>query len=126
MPSRLKDVVEAKEGALLSEWMKLQVQTLGSLRDRISESELRTNLHDFVLALKQGLASGSTHDIDATPWTSMRDMLSNLSRQRATQGFSPTETAMFVFSFKPVIFTELRKTYEKDPGVAADEILIAT
>jgi rsbT co-antagonist protein RsbR len=126
MPSRLKDVVEEKEGTLLSEWMKFQLQTLGALKDRISESELRTNLHDFVLALKQGLASGSTHSIEAAPWTSLRDMLSNLSRQRATQGFTPAETAMFVFSFKPVIFNELRKTYEKDPAVAADEILNAT
>src|SRR6185369_12545331 len=47
-------------------------------------------------------------------------------RQRASQGFSPAETAMFVFSFKPVIFNELRKIYEKDPAVAADEILNAT
>jgi len=125
MPSRLKDVVEEKEGTLLSEWMKVQLQTLGTYKDRISESELRTNLHDFVLALKQGLG-GSTQNIEAASWTSLRDMLSNLSRQRASQGFSPAETAMFVFSFKPVIFNELRKIYEKDPAVAADEILNAT
>ena len=126
MPSRIKDVVQDKEGALLSDWMKRQTQALGGLKDRISESELRTNLHDFVLALKQGLASGSVHDVDAAPWTSLRDMLSNLSRQRANQGFTPAETAMFVFSFKPAIFNEIRKTYEKDPAVAADEILNAT
>jgi len=125
MPSRLKDVVEEKEGTLLSEWMKVQLQTLGAYKDRISESELRTNLHDFVLALKQGLG-GSTQNLEAASWTSLRDMLSNLSRQRATQGFSPAETAMFVFSFKPVIFNELRKIYEKDPAVAAEEILSAT
>jgi rsbT co-antagonist protein RsbR len=126
MPNRIQDVVEKNEGALLTDWMKSQLQNLGALKDRISESELRTNLHDFVLALKQGLASGSTQSIDGAPWTSLRDMLSNLSRQRATQGFTPAETAMFVFSFKPVLFNELRRTYEKDPAVAADEILNAT
>jgi rsbT co-antagonist protein RsbR len=126
MPSRIKDVVEEKEGALLSDWLKLQLQTIGGLKDRISESELRTNLHDFVLALKQALAKGSITNIEAAPWTSLRDMLSNLSRQRAAQGFTPAETAMFVFSFKPIIFNELRKTYDKDPATAANEILNAT
>jgi len=126
MLSRIKDVVEEKEGALLSDWMRVQLQAIGGLKDRISESELRTNLHDFVLALKQGLASGSTTNIEAAPWTSLRNMLSNLSSQRAAQGFTPAETAMFVFSFKPIIFTELRKTYDKDPAAAADEILNAT
>ena len=126
MPSRLSKIVEQQEGPLLSDWMTLQSQFLGLRKDRISESELRTNLHDFVLALKRGLANGKIDDFDDAAWSSMRDVLTNFSRQRATQGFTPAETAMFVFSFKPVLFNELRQAYNTDPAALAEEILAST
>jgi rsbT co-antagonist protein RsbR len=126
MASRLAEIVQQREGALLSEWMSLQSKFLGSQRERISDSELRTNLHDFVLALKQGLASGKVSDLDGAAWASMREVLTGLSRQRASQGFTPAETAMFVFSFKPALFNELRQTYKNDPASVAEEILVAT
>jgi rsbT co-antagonist protein RsbR len=125
MQSRLAQIIEQNEDALLAAWMKSQ-SALNSQKGRISNAELRTNLHDFVLALKQGLASGKTDEIDGGAWSSMRDVLTNLSRQRATQGFSPGETAMFVFSFKPALFEELRKSYKDDPAGLADEIVTAT
>lgn len=126
MPSRLSKIVEQQEGPLLSDWMTLQSQFLGLLKGRISESELRTNLHDFVLALKRGLANGKIDDFNDAAWSSMRDVLTNLSRQRATQGFTPAETAMFVFSFKPVLFNELRQAYNADPAALAEEILASS
>jgi len=126
MPSRLSKIVEQQEGPLLSDWMTLQSQFPGSLKGRISESELRTNLHDFVLALKRGLANGKIDDFNDAAWSSMRDVLTNLSRQRATQGFTPAETAMFVFSFKPVLFNELRQAYKADPAALAEEILASS
>jgi rsbT co-antagonist protein RsbR len=124
MPSRLAHIIEEREDEVLSNWMASQL-ALSSQKGRISEAELRTNLHDFVLAIKQGLASGNNH-IEHGPWSSMRDVLTNLSRQRATQGFTPGETAMFVFSFKPILFNELRSAYKEDPTALAEEIVVAT
>src|SRR5688500_13928737 len=126
MPSRLAEIIEQNEDRLLSAWLTSQSQALRPQKVRISESELRTTLHDFVMALKQGLAGGSTQNIDGVAWSSMRDVLANLSRQRAAQGSSPTETAMFVFSLKPVLFRNLRDAYKNDPAGLADEILTAT
>ena len=126
MPSRLAEIIEQNEDRLLSDWLTSQSQALRPQKVRISESELRTTLHDFVMALKQGLAGGSTQNIDGAAWSSMRDLLANLSRQGAAQGSSPTETAMFVFSLKPVLFSKLRDAYKNDPAGLANEILTAT
>ena len=38
----------------------------------------------------------------------MRDILAGISRSRARQGFTPTETATFVFSLKQPLFAKLR------------------
>lgn len=125
MPSRLEQIVEHKEDTLLSDWMSLQSRVLGSQKHGISDSALQTNLHDFVLALKRGLATGE-EDIEGPGWSSMRDVLTNLSRQRATQGFTPAQTAMFVFSFKTVLFNRLREAYKDDPAALAEEIVTST
>ena len=54
------------------------------------------------------------------------DFLGGLSRSRARQGFSPTETATFIFSFKQPLFEKLRKELESDPEELADEIWTAS
>jgi rsbT co-antagonist protein RsbR len=53
-------------------------------------------------------------------------MLANLSRQRAIRGFSPSETATFVFSFKSALFKQLRQAFRDDAQALADETWIAT
>jgi rsbT co-antagonist protein RsbR len=126
MPSRLAQLVEEKESALFTRWIATQSQALGPLKDRVSESELRTTVHDFLLAFRQGLASGQYRNLDGAEWSAVRDVLTNLSRERATKGFTPTETATFVFSLKPVLFDELRSRYGNEPATLADEILTAS
>jgi rsbT co-antagonist protein RsbR len=44
----------------------------------------------------------------------MREVLEDFSRARATQGFSPTETAVFVFSLKEPLFDMLRRELGAD------------
>jgi rsbT co-antagonist protein RsbR len=56
----------------------------------------------------------------------VRDFLGGLSRSRAAQGFTPAQTAMFVFSLKQPIFTRLRKESGKDADALANEVWGAT
>ena len=122
--SRLAEIIEQHESELLSSWKHLQ--GMGDRRDRITASELGVNSHDFVIALRQGLSSGSVEDLESPAWANLREMLGDLSRQRATQGFSPLETATFVFSFKQPLFECLRRVYGSDAQALADDIWTAT
>jgi rsbT co-antagonist protein RsbR len=56
----------------------------------------------------------------------VRDLLSELSRSRALLGFSPTETATFVFSFKRPLFDELQQRFGDDGGSLSDALWLAT
>ncbi|HEY7338319.1 MAG TPA: STAS domain-containing protein [Bryobacteraceae bacterium] len=123
---RLAQIVGHSEGPLLADWMETQLRSLASARDRISESELRVNSHDFVLGLQRSLSAGGTSDIATPAWAGLREMLANLSRQRAIRGFSPSETATFVFSFKSALFKQLRQAFRDDAQALADETWIAT
>ena len=53
-------------------------------------------------------------------------MLAGLSQSRARQGFTPSQTASFVFSLKRPLFAHLKRDYAKEPEVLADETWVAT
>ena len=53
-------------------------------------------------------------------------MLTDLSRSRGVQGFSPSETATFIFSLKKPLFARLRREVGKDPDVLAEVTWAAT
>jgi rsbT co-antagonist protein RsbR len=53
-------------------------------------------------------------------------MLGDLSRSRAVQGFTPSETATFVFSLKQPLFDVLRQELEGQPATLMDEFWAAS
>jgi rsbT co-antagonist protein RsbR len=115
----LSSLVSKHEAALLAGWMRSQTDA-GSLRSgQIKEDELtdqsRRFLSEFVKALKSGQV-----DITGPAWSAARDLLSEISRSRALLGFTPSETATFVFSVKEPLFTLLRDEVKGNAQQLAD------
>lgn len=124
--TRLPEIIARHEKDLLSEWIRLQNEFLAARRDRVSEPQLRTNSHDFLKALTEALAQNAGPELGSAVWSTMRDLLTEVARQRAAQGFSPTETSIFVFSFKQPLFARLGLEYSDNPKGLADEVWRST
>jgi rsbT co-antagonist protein RsbR len=56
----------------------------------------------------------------------MRELLDDISRDRAVQGYSPSETANFVFALKEPLFELLRQDLASDAGLLAKETWVAS
>lgn len=105
----IADLVGNSEQAILSEWLDLQKQA-GILRTgRTTEAELTSQSRNFLHLLREGLAKGGSGVSDAA-YGAAREMLAEMSRSRALQGFSPSETATFIFSLKRPLFNALNKS----------------
>ena len=113
----LSEILARHENELLTEWLRLQKESVGVGRERVPESQLRSLSHDFLVALRDALRQGEGSDLSKPQWARMRELLGDLSRQRAVQGFSASETATFVFSFKQALFDRLRQEYGTNPEV---------
>jgi rsbT co-antagonist protein RsbR len=124
--SHLPEIIARQEEELLSEWMRRQTEFFASRRDRVSEAQLRANSQDFLRILTDALSQGAGRDFARPEWSSLRELLGEISRQRASQGFSPTETATFVFSLKQPLFARLLAEYANDKQGLEDEIWTAT
>jgi rsbT co-antagonist protein RsbR len=115
----------ANEQEVLSEWIQLQLASTTLRSDLMSERELREQSREFISLLRPALASGSFSNT-AEPWRPVRDFIANLTRSRAHQGFSPSETATFMLSLKQPLFARLRRELERDPGALADALWVTT
>ncbi|HEY7532506.1 MAG TPA: STAS domain-containing protein, partial [Nitrospiraceae bacterium] len=63
----------------------------------------------------------------ATPgWKPVKDMLGELSRKRAIQGFTPSETATFVFSLKQPLFDMVQQRNGQDVKALAEDLWVLT
>ena len=104
----LSDLITKHEAELLISWMRNQLEA-GSLRSgQIKEDELRDQSRRFLREFTDALKSGDVDDVAGQAWSATRDLLSSFSCSRAQQGFTPSETATFIFSMKEPVFTLLR------------------
>ena len=122
----IPELLAGREGPLLDAWMQEQLSATSMRRDLVSEAELRQQSAEFLQRFRTAAQTGSLDDTRAPEWAEVRDQLTTLSRARARQGFSPTETASFVFSLKQPLFEALRAQLQKDPDALVTEILRAT
>src|SRR5262249_24041763 len=84
--------------------------------------ELREQSQQFLRALGEAVQHGSLTDIQAPAWAAVRELLEHICNSRATQGFTTSETATFVFSLKQPLFAQLRLAHGRDVDGLADDI----
>jgi rsbT co-antagonist protein RsbR len=124
--SRILGLLEKHEPSLLAAWLESQLAS-GSVRvGQIKERELEAQSQRFLRALIGGIKSGQTDDLMTEGWTPTRELLGDLSRARALQGFTPSETAIFVFSLKEPLFALLREDVKGSAQQLGEEIWTAT
>ena len=115
----LASMIEQRREAILAEWLR---EMSGATRrsDLLKESELQAQCSQFLDSLAR--ASGTGTNAQAAAYEPVREILADISHSRAQKGFTPRETAMFVFSIKRPLFSAIRDAYGKDPGVMAEQM----
>jgi rsbT co-antagonist protein RsbR len=108
------EVLREGQPELVERWVAAQLAGPGARTDLLSEGELRVESERFLQTLAQVVATAPGADVSAPEWAPVRDLLVGLSRSRATQGFTPTETATFVFSLKQPLSEALQARHGDD------------
>jgi len=118
----LRETIEKDEAGILERWIDKQLAAPSFRSDRISKTELAEHSRRFLSSLRQSLGSG-TPDVQSPAWANVRQILEDISVSRAQQGFSPSETALFIFSLKETLFEQLNSELTKDPTALAAAII---
>jgi rsbT co-antagonist protein RsbR len=118
---RFADLLARHADQVVKRWTEI---VSGSLRGRQSQVELDRQVRELYDALSNGLregAAGRGLDVQSDAGGEVRAVLSELSRTRARQGFTATETAVSVFALKDGIRVALA---EDDEGLSLDEYIM--
>ena len=106
--SKVAQLLRKHERDVLQQWLSYQISATTMRADLIKESDLREQSRRFLQLFTEVVQRNGDGE-NAGSWKSVKDMLSEVSRTRVAQGFSPSETATFVFSLKQPIFDMLRR-----------------
>lgn len=118
----LHDIVGTRRDSLLEAWMASLKRSLGD--GRLADRELHQQTRDLLDLTAAALPGGT--DIRASHWAEARQFLEDLSRSRAVQGFTSTETATFVLSLKQPLFAAIRDALAEDAAALATTTWAAT
>jgi rsbT co-antagonist protein RsbR len=121
MGALLKD----DEVSILREWVGLQLAD-NTRRELLSEAEVGEQSRAFLASLSRAWQTSYDAAMTGAHWDDVRASLSDLSRNRAHAGFSPSETATFVFSLKEALFKALRRTHPGNAERLNQETLLAS
>jgi rsbT co-antagonist protein RsbR len=124
--SKLAEIVQNETRELLADWIEQQCAANTLRRDLMNERELREQSQQFLRTFSEAVQHGTLTDIMGPAWATVRELLEHISSSRATQGFSASETATFVFSLKQPLFARLRRAHGRDANGLADDIWQAT
>jgi rsbT co-antagonist protein RsbR len=115
MTNAIAHLVGADPAGLLDAWVDVQRSSAGVRSDLLPERELREQCRQFLDGVREAIVAGAPPSIDDPRWSEVRALLTEISRARVLKGFSPRETATFVFSLKQPLFTRARAIFAQEP-----------
>jgi len=121
----IANLLVSQRNEIFQEWMHQQLSSEAMRADLISEADLRTESDRFLEVISRAVQSGNFNDIRAPEYKPVLEMLERFSRSRGLQGFTPSETATFVFSFKQPLFNALRNSGNSEPAEQFENVWAA-
>lgn len=96
---RVGDLVRGEDRNILRRWVDAATEPLSG---RLTRAEIERTCLELMGLLTEALESGI--DVRSESYVGVRAVLTELSRDWARRGFSPTETASAVFALKDALF----------------------
>jgi rsbT co-antagonist protein RsbR len=118
---RFAGILDKRNGEIIANWLELQLSS-GKKMSAAERQETTRQSRDFLAALIAAAKKGSVGDISTPDWNRVKEILTTFSASRAKGGYTPSETAAFVFSLKKPLFAALLQELGAD-GEALGETL---
>lgn len=123
--ARIVEIIKNNQEALVDDLLASMKKKVIRL-DKNAEKEIIFQATQLLSLLEIAIPKGHLSDLESSVWDDTRQLLSDFSQTRARQGFSPIETATFIFSFKEPLFTLLRASLSNTPQLLAEEIAVTS
>jgi rsbT co-antagonist protein RsbR len=118
--SPVSEILAREEQPFLEEWIQ-NINARTPSNGSISQTDLRQHCLKFFVSFRAAFDRAGGSGPQDPGWKELKEFLAEMSRSQAVRGFTPTETATFVFSFKEPLFRRLQQNVS-DPQLLAGHI----
>jgi rsbT co-antagonist protein RsbR len=119
--SLLAQLLLERREQVLDAWVQAQATKLERRSGRRPDADVRAECEALLDALQSAVASDSI-DVKSPEYVEVTRLVDFMSKDRARQGYSPTETAIAVFSLKDSLLGVLEEVCGDQPELLVDEI----
>jgi len=125
--SLLASLLSERREQVLDAWMGAQDNKLESRAGRTSEANVRAECTALLDALELAVAGDystdvKSVDVKSVEYSEVTQLVNAMSKDRARQGYSPTETAIAVFSLKDALLGVLEEVLADQPALLVTEL----
>jgi rsbT co-antagonist protein RsbR len=118
------DFIQDNSKRILDSWISsLKRGESYGKADIVAEEETLEEAEDFLKEFINVLSPGKL-DPDEPAYNKLRQMVVNITRNRAAMGYSAKETAFFIYSLKSTLMNELKEPYKQNPSQVLDEMAV--
>jgi rsbT co-antagonist protein RsbR len=118
--NRISALIAKFQAELLEDWITNLKQQMIRF-DAATELATRRHCRQLLELMSGAIRLGQVDNIEGRGWDEVRQLLSEISQERAKQGSTPSETATFVFSLKQPLFNRLRTEHALQPQLLAED-----
>ena len=119
--SLLASLLYERREQVLDAWVQAQARKLERRSGRRPDADVRAECEALLDALQSAVASDSI-DVKSPEYVEVTRLVDFMSKDRARQGYSPTETAIAVFSLKDSLLGVLEEVCGDEPELLVGEI----
>ena len=122
---KFAEILDKRNGEIIANWLENQLAG-GRKLSAAERQEATRQSRDFLAALTAAAKKSSVDDISTPEWNGVKEILTELSASRAKGGYTPSETASFVFSLKKPLFAALMQDLGTDAEALGKALWQAT
>jgi rsbT co-antagonist protein RsbR len=112
MKLEISKMLQKKKKQIIDLWMKNQLVDNTLREDLMSNEDLREQSEELVTALLQSLTDANMANVDSEEFGPIYEILGGISISRARQGFTPRETATYIFSLKDALLQVVQQEFK--------------
>jgi len=118
---KLLKMMRDNQDRILTDWLD-GLKASARRRDLIGDVEVKEHARKILTLISNPPPNTVLEDFSSEGWQTVRDQLMEISISRVAHGSSPSETAQFLLSLKPVMFQLIREQLTTAPDELFREI----
>jgi len=121
----LAELLNKERATILKRWIQQQMQSSTLHNDLISEEEMQQMSERTLTSINSAIDTDNIDDLSAAAFDAVKSNLHQICERYALLGFSPSETANFIFSLKAAVLKTLQQKHADHHDDLLDGIMLS-